>query len=77
VIPNDGLFDWPAFGGSIALETDKNWPGFDLKPSPQTSLTLNWDGKAAKKAIIAVLRKLIVLANALLSKRKLWTPKPA
>jgi transposase len=34
-------------------------------------------GKPAKKAIIAVLRKLIVLANALLSKRKLWTPNPA
>lgn len=32
-------------------------------------------GKPAKKAIIAILRKLIVLANALLSKRKLWTPK--
>ena len=31
--------------------------------------------KPAKKAIIAVLRKLIVLANALLSKGKLWEPK--
>jgi transposase len=34
-------------------------------------------GKPAKKAIIAVLRKLVVLANALLSKGKLWTTKSA
>jgi transposase len=33
--------------------------------------------KPAKKAVIAVLRKLIVLANALLSKGKLWEPKHA
>lgn len=33
--------------------------------------------KPKKKAIIAILRKLIVLANALLAKGKLWTPKPA
>lgn len=33
--------------------------------------------KPKKKAIIAILRKLVVLANALLSKGKLWTPKPA
>jgi transposase len=33
--------------------------------------------KPKKKAIIAVMRKLVVLANALLSKGKLWTPKPA
>jgi transposase len=33
--------------------------------------------KPKKKAIIAILRKLIVLANALLSKGRLWTPKPA
>jgi transposase len=33
--------------------------------------------KPKKKAIIAILRKLVVLANALLSKGRLWTPKPA
>jgi transposase len=33
-------------------------------------------GKPPKKAIIAILRKLVVLANALLSKGKSWTPKP-
>lgn len=34
-------------------------------------------GKPPKKAIVAILRKLVVLANALLSKGRLWTPKPA
>jgi transposase len=34
-------------------------------------------GKPPKKAIVAILRKLVVLANALLAKGKLWTPKPA
>ena len=46
----------------------------DLKEKFQALTKL---GKPAKKAIIAVLRKLIVLANALLSMRKLWTPNPA
>ncbi|MEY3235827.1 MAG: hypothetical protein RL230_3098 [Pseudomonadota bacterium] len=46
----------------------------DLKGKFQALTKL---GKPAKKAIIAVLRKLIVLANALLSMRKLWTPNPA
>jgi transposase len=34
-------------------------------------------GKPAKVAITAIMRKLVVLANALLSKNRLWTPKPA
>jgi transposase len=34
-------------------------------------------GKQPKKAIIAILRKLVVLANALLSKGRLWEPKAA
>ncbi|MFN9611777.1 MAG: IS110 family transposase, partial [Hyphomonadaceae bacterium] len=34
-------------------------------------------GKSPKIAITAIMRKLVVLANALLSKGKLWTPKPA
>jgi transposase len=46
----------------------------DLKTKYDAVIKL---GKPAKKAIIAVLRKLIVLANALLSKGKLWTPKHA
>ena len=39
--------------------------------------TLTAAGKPAKVALIAVMRKLIVLANALLRKRTAWTPKPA
>jgi transposase len=46
----------------------------DLKAKYEALIKL---GKPAKKAIIAVLRKLVVLANALLSKGKLWTPKHA
>jgi transposase len=34
-------------------------------------------GKPAKKAIIAIPCKLVVLAHELLSKSRLWTPKPA
>lgn len=34
-------------------------------------------GKPAKVAITAVMRKLIILANALLRDNRLWTPKPA
>ncbi len=34
-------------------------------------------GKPAKVAITAVMRKLIILANALLRDDRLWTPKPA
>ena len=34
-------------------------------------------GKPAKVAITAIMRKLVLLANALLSKNRLWTIKPA
>ena len=34
-------------------------------------------GKPAKVAITAIIQRLVVLANALLSKNRLWTPKPA
>ena len=34
------------------------------------------DGKAAKVALIAVARKLLVLANALLAENRTWTPLP-
>ena len=34
-------------------------------------------GKPAKVAITAIMRKLVVLANALLSKNRRWTLKPA
>ena len=34
-------------------------------------------GKPAKIAITAVMRKLVVLANALLRDDRLWAPKPA
>lgn len=34
-------------------------------------------GKASKVAITAIMRKLIVLANALLRNKRKWTPKPA
>ena len=34
-------------------------------------------GKPKKVAITAVMRKLVVLANALLKKKRKWTPKPA
>jgi len=34
-------------------------------------------GKHAKIAITAIMRKLVVLANALLHKDRLWTPKAA
>jgi transposase len=46
----------------------------DLKAKYQALIKAN---KPKKKAIIAILRKLIVLANALLSKGRLWQPKPA
>ena len=39
--------------------------------------TLQKAGKPAKVAITAVMRKLVVLANALLRDDRLWTPKPA
>jgi hypothetical protein len=39
--------------------------------------TLIKTGKPAKVAITAVMRKLVVLANALLRDDRLWTPKPA
>jgi transposase len=34
-------------------------------------------GKPAKVALTAIMRKLIILANALLRDQRLWTPKPA
>ncbi|MCZ8178775.1 MAG: IS110 family transposase, partial [Rhizobium sp.] len=34
-------------------------------------------GKPTKVAITAIMRKLIVLANALLKNNRKWTPKPA
>ena len=34
-------------------------------------------GKPAKVALTAVMRKLILLANALLKANRTWTPKPA
>jgi len=39
--------------------------------------TLTKAGKPAKVAITAVMRKLVVLANALLRDDRPWTPKPA
>jgi transposase len=39
--------------------------------------TLTKAGKPAEVAITAVMRKLVVLANALLRDDRLWTPKPA
>lgn len=46
----------------------------DLKAKYNAMIKL---GKSPKIAITAIMRKLVVLANALLSKGKLWTPKPA
>ena len=34
-------------------------------------------GKPAKVAIVAVMRKLLVLANALITQDRLWEPRPA
>jgi transposase len=34
-------------------------------------------GKPPKVAITAIMRKLVVFANALLHKQQKWTPKPA
>jgi transposase len=34
-------------------------------------------GKARKVAIVAIMRKLLILANALLKKETAWAPKPA
>ena len=39
--------------------------------------TLTTAGKPAKVAITAVMRKLVVLANALLRDDRLWTPRTA
>ncbi|TWB55485.1 transposase IS116/IS110/IS902 family protein, partial [Rhizobium sp. ERR 922] len=39
--------------------------------------TLRKAGKPPKVAITAIMRKLVVLANALLRKQQKWTPKPA
>jgi len=38
---------------------------------------LNAKGKHAKIAITAIMRKLVILANALLRDNRLWTPKAA
>jgi transposase len=46
----------------------------DLKAKVNTIRKL---GKSTKIAITTIMRKLVVLANALLSKGKLWTLKPA
>lgn len=40
-------------------------------------LRLKDAGKPAKVALVAVMRKLLILANALLKKGRKWTPKPA
>ena len=34
-------------------------------------------GKASKVAIVAVMRKLVILANTLIAQGRLWRPKPA
>ncbi len=46
----------------------------DLKDKYETLIKA---GKPPKVAITAVMRKLVVLANALLRKQQKWTPKPA
>ena len=33
-------------------------------------------GKAAKIALVAVMRKLVILANTLIAQDREWTPKP-
>ncbi|RWX21644.1 transposase, partial [Rhizobium leguminosarum] len=38
--------------------------------------TLKAAGKPAKVILVAVMRKLLVLANCLLSRDRLWTPNP-
>ncbi|TAU79023.1 IS110 family transposase, partial [Rhizobium ruizarguesonis] len=38
--------------------------------------TLKAAGKPAKVILVAVMRKLLVLANCLLSHDRLWTPNP-
>lgn len=45
----------------------------DLKAKYQA---LKAAGKPAKVAITALMRKLIILANALLKAKRKWTPKP-
>jgi transposase len=46
----------------------------DLKTKYQALLAA---GKPAKVALAAIMRKLIILANALLRDQRHWTPKPA
>jgi transposase len=46
----------------------------DLKAKYQALLGA---GKSAKIALTAIMRKLIILANALLRDQRHWTPKPA
>ena len=43
----------------------------------QTYKTLTGRGKPPKLALTAVMRKLIILANALIRENRTWTPKPA
>jgi transposase len=46
----------------------------DLKAKYQTLLAA---GKAPKVAITAIMRKLLILANALLRDRRTWSPRHA
>jgi transposase len=46
----------------------------DLKAKDQALVAA---GKPAKVALTAIMRKLIILANALLRDQRHWTPKPA
>jgi hypothetical protein len=55
---------WPIIGGLV----------LDGIPDTAFCQTLINKGKPAKVAITAVMRKIIVLANALIRKEKLWTP---
>jgi transposase len=46
-------------------------------PLKATYLALRKAGKPAKVAIVAVMRKLLVLANALLRDNRMWSPEAA
>lgn len=47
------------------------------RPLARFAEQLKSRGKPAKVVLVAVMRKLIVLANTLITQNRLWTPQPA
>ena len=63
-------------GSPDPLTCRRGPPSVPIPPSDGSTRRSSKSGKPPKVAITAVMRKLVVLANALVQQDRLWTPEP-